>query len=472
MMEACGAEQGAIDMNQRPGRAAAKLRARLGIEGRTLVVGLGMTGFSCARFLDRLGLEVAITDSRAEPPHLAAARRELPNVPLFLDGFSLDAIDHCDQVVVSPGLSLRHPCLDRARRLGRPLIGDIELFARCADAPVIAITGSNGKSTVTALVGEMARCAGREVRVGGNIGTPVLNLLSDGPPELYVLELSSFQLETTSSLDARAATVLNVSPDHLDRYRDLAEYRDAKLRIFGGDGVRVVNRDDPELSAALPGGGERLSFGSGAPANSAEFGLVVRDGATWLARGGERLMPASDMRIRGRHNALNALAALALGSAAGLPDDAMQDALRNFPGLPHRTQWLGEHRGAAWYNDSKGTNVGATIAAVEGLDGKVVLIAGGVGKGQDFTPLRAALAGRARAVLLFGADAGRIEQALAGALAPERLPDLQAAVDRAVQIAEPGDSVLLSPACASFDMFDNYEARGRFFIDAFRRLAS
>lgn len=472
MMEACGAEQEAVDMSVGPGRTAAELRARLGIAGRTLVVGLGMTGFSCARFLHRLGLEVAVTDSRAAPPQLAAARRELPDVPLFIDGFSMDAIDHCDQVIVSPGLSLRHPCLDRAQRLGRPVFGDIELFARCADAPVIAITGSNGKSTVTALLGEMARRAGRDVRVGGNIGTPVLDLLGDGPPDLYVLELSSFQLETTFSLDALAATVLNVSPDHLDRYRDLGEYRDAKLRIFSGQGVRVVNRDDPALSAVLPDGGPRVTFGAGAPANRAEFGLVTHEGATWLARGDDRLMSAGELRIRGRHNAVNALAALALGSAAGLPDDAMLGALRAFPGLPHRMQWLGEHRGAAWYNDSKGTNVGATIAAIDGLDGRIVLIAGGVGKGQDFTPLRPALAGRARAVLLIGADAGRIEQALAGAIVPERLPDLQAAVARAAEIAEPGDSVLLSPACASFDMFDNYEERGRCFVETFRRLTS
>ncbi len=451
--------------------STAALRARLGIAGRTLVIGLGMTGFSCARFLHHLGLEVAVTDSRAAPPQLEAARRELPDVPLFVDGFSMDAIDHCDQVVVSPGLSLRHPCLDRARRLGRPIIGDIELFARCADAPVIAITGSNGKSTVTALVGEMARAAGREVRVGGNIGTPALNLLGDGAPDLYVLELSSFQLETTFSLEARAATILNISPDHLDRYLDLDEYLAAKLRIYRGQCVRVVNRDDPAVSGDIPGDGDRVTFGAGAPPGDMEYGLVMQGGATWLARGGALLMPAAEMHLRGRHNAVNALAALGLGSAAGLPLDAMLGALRYFPGLPHRTQWLGERRGVAWYNDSKGTNVGATLAAIEGLDGKVVLIAGGVGKGQDFSPLRDALVGKARAVVLIGADAGRIEQALAGAVVPEHAPNLRAAVERAAQLAEPGDSVLLSPACASFDMFSNYEERGRCFVDMFRGLA-
>jgi UDP-N-acetylmuramoylalanine--D-glutamate ligase len=469
MMEVYETEQRVVDMSGQ--RTAAELRARLGIAGRTLVIGLGATGFSCARFLHRLGLEVAVTDSRPAPPQLEAAHQELPDVPLFVDGFSMDAIDHCDQVVVSPGLSLRHPCLDRARRLGRPIFGDIELFARCADAPVIAITGSNGKSTVTALVGEMARAAGREVRVGGNIGTPVLELLENGPPDLYVLELSSFQLETTHSLEARAATVLNISPDHLDRYCDLDEYLAAKLRIFRGRCIRIVNRDDPLVSGRIPPDGARVTFGAGAPANDAEYGLVMRGESAWLARGGELLIPAAEMRIRGRHNAVNALAALALGSVAALPEDAMLGALRYFPGLPHRMQWLGERRGVTWYNDSKGTNVGATLAAIEGLDGKVVLIAGGVGKGQNFSPLRDSLAARARAVVLIGADAGRIEQALAGAVVPVHAPDLRAAVERAAQLAESGDSVLLSPACASFDMFRNYEERGRCFIDLFRGLA-
>ncbi len=469
-MEVYEAEQEVVDMSGQG--AIAALRARLGLDGRTLVVGLGATGLSCARFLHRLGLEVAVTDSRAAPPQLEVARRELPDVPLFIDGFSLDAIDHCDQVVVSPGLSLRHPCLDRARRLSRPILGDIELFARCADAPVIAITGSNGKSTVTALTGEMARVAGLDVRVGGNIGTPALDLLTGVAPDLYVLELSSFQLETTSSLAARAATVLNISPDHLDRYRDLDEYRAAKLRIFGGPGARIVNRDDPLISAGLAGSGEQITFGAGAPPGAGDYGLLTHKGGLWLACGATPLIAAAELRIRGRHNAVNALAAYALGAAAGLPGSAMLAALRSFPGLPHRTEWLGERRGVTWYNDSKGTNVGATIAAIEGLDGRVVLIAGGVGKGQDFSPLRAALAGKARAVVLIGADAGRLEQALAGAVELIHARDLGAAVDAAAGIALPGDSVLLSPACASFDMFANYEERGHRFVELFRRLGA
>lgn len=471
MSELCSPNSSNVDAGSLlAGRVPAELRARLGFSGRTLVIGLGTTGFSCARFLHRLELEVAVTDSRPNPPQLAAARRELPDVPLFVDGFSLDALDRCDQVVVSPGLSLRHPCLDRARRRGLPIVGDIELFARCADAPVIAITGSNGKSTVTALVGEMARAAGRDVRVGGNIGTPALELLGEHAPDLYVLELSSFQLETTLGLNAVASAVLNVTPDHMDRYRDLDEYLEAKLRIYRGAGVRIVNRDDPLLGGVLPGAGACVSFGGDAPADSASFGLVTHAGVWWLARGADRLLPVPEMRIRGRHNALNALAALALGSAAGLPDAAMMAALRTFPGLPHRMQWLGERRGASWYNDSKGTNVGATLAAVSGLEGRLILIAGGVGKGQDFSPLGPALAGKARAALLYGADAGLLEQALAGKVSVERVAGLEDAVRRAAALAEPGDSVLLSPACASFDMFSNYEERGQQFAEFFRGL--
>lgn len=473
MMEAGYAEHAGCDMDDgMTNRSFAGLRDRLGTSGKTLVLGLGATGLSCARFLHRLGLEVSITDSRAEPPQLAAARRELPDVPLYLGGFSMDAIEECEQVIVSPGLSLRHACLDRARRRGLPIIGDVELFARCVDAPVIAITGSNGKSTVTALVGAMAQHARCDARIGGNIGTPVLDLLDETPPDLYVLELSSFQLETTRSLAPCAATILNLSPDHLDRYRDVEEYLSAKLRIFHGDGVRVINRDDPVLAAASGDDGRVLTFGAGAPRNENEFGLVEREGVTWLAHGDTPLMAVDAMRIRGRHNALNALAALALGSAAGLSMSSMLTTLPVFAGLPHRMQWLGERRGVAWYNDSKGTNVGATLAAIGGLEGGLVLIAGGVGKGQDFSPLRDALAGKARAVLLYGADADAVARAISGVAEIEQVADLETAVLRAAELAEAGDSVLLSPACASFDMFSNYEERGRCFIEAFGRLGA
>ncbi len=445
------------------------LCARLGFDGVTLVVGLGLTGLSCARLLRDLGLSVEITDSRAEPPGIEAARRELADVPLHLGEFSAPALERCARILLSPGVSLDEPCLRRARERGIPILGDIELFARCADAPVLAITGSNGKSTVTALVGAMAQADGRDVRVGGNIGTPALDLLQASPPELYVLELSSFQLETTESLNPRAAVILNLSPDHLDRYPDMQAYLDAKLRIYAGEGIVVVNRDDPSLSVCIPAPRSVRSFGAGVPEDG-EYGLVDAAGQTWLALGSERLIAMDDLGLRGSHNALNALAALALGEAAGLARGGMLAALRTFTGLPHRTQLIGERRGVRWYNDSKGTNVGATLAALGGLPGRVVLIAGGLGKGQDFSPLRDLAATKARAVVLMGRDAPLIEAALHNVASIHYAGDMREAVVRAAALARPGDSVLLSPACASFDMFNGYEDRGRRFVAAFEEL--
>ncbi|MCC6302420.1 MAG: UDP-N-acetylmuramoyl-L-alanine--D-glutamate ligase [Gammaproteobacteria bacterium] len=446
------------------------LRARLGFDGVTLVVGLGLTGLSCARLLRDLGLPVEITDNRAEPPGADVARRELADVPLHLGEFSAPALERCARILLSPGVAQEEPYVRRARDLGLPVLGDIELFARCADAPVAAITGSNGKSTVTALVGAMARADGRDVRVGGNIGTPALDLLQAAPPELYVLELSSFQLEATASLNPRAAVVLNLSPDHLDRYPDMQAYLDAKLRIHAGDGVVVVNRDDPSLRVCIPARRHVVSFGAGVPAEG-EYGLVDDAGRTWLALGDERLIALDDLGLRGSHNALNALAALVLGAAVGLSRGAMLTALRTFTGLPHRTQLIGERRGVRWFNDSKGTNVGATLAALGGLPGRVVLIAGGLGKGQDFSPLRELVAAKARAVVLIGRDAPLIEAALDNVASIHYAGDMHAAVARAATLARPGDSVLLSPACASFDMFQGYEDRGRRFVAAFEEMA-
>lgn len=447
-----------------------ELRARLGFHGRTLVVGLGQTGLSCARFLHRLGLEVAVTDDRDAPPGLQSARTELPDVALYTGGFSAEALARCERVVASPGVALGSEYLRQAHALGLEIMGDIEIFARCADAPVLAVTGSNGKSTVTALLGEMARASGWQVKVGGNIGTPALDLLGGPTPDLYVLELSSFQLETTRSLDARAAVVLNVSADHLDRYSGMDEYLAAKLRVWQGGGVAVLNRDDPLLRAAAPEAERVVSFGAGEPPDNMSFGLRRHFGQIWLARGSELLLAASELGIRGRHNLLNALAALALGSAAGLSQEGMTAALRGFRGLPHRMQWIGERAGVVWYNDSKGTNVGATLAAVAGLDGPLVLIAGGLGKEQDFSPLRPALDGKVRAVVLIGRDADRIETALAGAVPVAHAQDMMAAVACAATLARAGDTVLLSPACASFDMFSGYEDRGARFIAAFEAL--
>ncbi len=441
-----------------------------GIRGATLVAGLGKTGFSSARFLHRLGVPVTVMDSREAPPLLARLRRDLPQAAVITGGFDINALRGCRQVIASPGIDPRGPLLKAARERGIPVLGDVELFARCANAPVVAITGSNGKSTVTALVGAMARAAGWRAGVGGNIGTPALDLLAEDA-RLYVLELSSYQLETTSSLRAAAAVVLNLSPDHLDRYPGLDAYRAAKARIYRNCAVAVWNRDEPGLARMLPAGGRRLSFGSDAPA-AGDFGLRRRDGQRWLAKGDACLLAVDALPMAGEHNVLNALAALALGDAAGLPMAAMLTALRGFTGLPHRMQWVADKGGAAWYDDSKATNVGATQAALAGASRPVVLIAGGVGKGADFRPLRAVLAERARAVVLMGRDAPLLARAWAGTVPLHRADSMEEAVRRAAQLARPGDMVLLSPACASQDMFRDFEERGEAFAAAVGSLPS
>lgn len=438
---------------------------------KVLVIGLGKTGLSCARYLARQGHQVAVTDDRLDPPGLPAVQDELPDVALFLGRFDPDAFEHAEQIVVSPGVPLAQPLISAARERGVEIIGDIELFARAVTAPVVAITGSNGKSTVTTLVGEMARAAGRNVKVGGNLGTPALDLLpADGiEPDLYVLELSSFQLESTFTLAPRAAVILNISPDHLDRYAGLDDYAKAKQAIYRNAAVQVVNLDD--AYAAQLADAKRPSVGFGVqPPSFGNYG--VRDFGTqaWLMRGDERLMLASEIRMAGRHNLSNALAALALGDAIGLPHKAMFETLRTFGGLPHRTQWVAESKGVVWYNDSKGTNVGATLAAVLGMDRPVVLIAGGLGKGADFSMLHDALKGRVRALVLIGQDAPQLEAALRGVAAIVRAESMESAVKLAAELAQPGDAVLLSPACASFDMFKGYDHRGDVFIDAVRRL--
>jgi UDP-N-acetylmuramoylalanine--D-glutamate ligase len=438
---------------------------------KVLVIGLGKTGLSCARYLARQGHQVAVTDDRLDPPGLPAMQDELPDVALFLGRFDPDAFEHAEQIVVSPGVPLAQPLISAARERGVEIIGDIELFARAAIAPVVAITGSNGKSTVTTLVGEMARAAGRNVKVGGNLGTPALDLLpTDGiEPDLYVLELSSFQLESTFTLAPRAAVILNISPDHLDRYAGLDDYAKAKQAIYRNAALQVINLDD--TYAAQLADAKRPSVGFGVqPPSFGNYGVRDFGAQAWLMRGDARLMLASEIRMAGRHNLSNALAALALGDAIGLPHKAMFETLRTFGGLPHRTQWIAESKGVIWYNDSKGTNVGATMAAVLGMDRPVVLIAGGLGKGADFSMLRDALKGRVRALVLIGQDAPQLEAALRGVAAIVRAESMESAVKLAAELAQPGDAVLLSPACASFDMFKGYDHRGDVFTDAVRRL--
>ncbi len=437
---------------------------------RTLVVGLGETGASVVRYLVRQGVEVAVTDSRAEPPRLAALREALPEVPLFVGGFAADAFARAGRIVVSPGVSLDEPLIREARARGVEIIGDVELFARAARAPVIAITGSNGKSTVTTLVGRMAQCAGRDVRIGGNLGTPALDLLGDAEPDLYVLELSSFQLETVSSLRAQAACILNISVDHLDRYASLDDYAAAKAAIYRGCRHAVVNRDDARVLALAGDWRPQDSFGLSLPPAEGGFGLDETGDEAWLVQGDRRLLPAAQVRMPGRHNLANALAALALGQAAGLPMPAMLETLRSFAGLPHRTQWVAEVDGVRWYNDSKATNVGAALAAIQGIPGPLVLIAGGQGKGADFRELAHGMQGRVRAAVLIGEDAPRLAAFLQGQVPFEQATDMDDAVARARALARPGDAVLLSPACASFDMFDGFAARGEAFMQAVGRL--
>lgn len=435
---------------------------------KVLILGLGKTGLSVARYLAADGVGFAVADSRAQPPGLEPLAREFPNTSIALGPFDAEHLRAARTLVVSPGVSLKEPALQAAIEAGVEVIGDIELFARRALAPVIAVTGSNGKSTVTSLMAHLARRTGLNVAAGGNLGTPALDLLSVPEPDLYVLEVSSFQLETTHSLAAAAAVVLNLSPDHLDRYSDLSEYAAAKGRIYRHARARIVNRDD-HLARSLAGGREDVSFGLDQP-GPGDFGVVQRDGVSWLAYGGEALLREDELLIRGRHNTSNALAALALGHAAGLPLANMVAGLRDFAGLDHRTEWVARVDGVDWYNDSKATNVGAALAALNGFATPVVLIAGGIGKGQDFSLLRDTLRTRSRGVILFGRDAALIEAALQGCVPVARVADLEAAVRSAHEVAQDGDTVLLAPACASFDMFSGYEERGTRFKELVARL--
>jgi len=438
-----------------------------------LVLGLGKSGLSLVRALRALGFRVAACDSRENPPELARLQREYPEVEVRLGDWDADYLSRFSTAYVSPGIALKQPALQEAARRGLVFSGDMDLFSTLAKAPIVAITGSNGKSTVTTLVGEMAKAAGWKVAVGGNLGTPALDLLADDV-ELYVLELSSFQLETCRALGAQVACCLNLSEDHMDRYASLHDYRAAKLRIFNGAASQVVNVASPSLSSpdkALP----TFSFGFKDEPAANHFGLTHARGVYYLTYGDALLLPVAQLKIRGTHNYDNALAALALGHAAGLPMAFMLDALRAFKGLSHRCEFVRERQSVSWYNDSKATNVGAAVAAIEGLgqgnQGKLLLIAGGDGKGADFSPLRLPVSQYCRAVLLLGRDAGKLESALQGTVPLHRVDSLEQAVQRAAQLAQAGDSVLLSPACASLDMFKNFEQRGDIFAQCVEALA-
>lgn len=446
-----------------------------------LVIGLGDTGASCVRWLLEHDACVRATDTRDEPPHAQHLREAFPEVTLTLGGLVGADFAWADLIVVSPGVALSTPLIQQAIAAGKDVVGDVELFARAirgSQAKVIAITGSNGKSTVTSLVGHLCAAVGLDTVVAGNIGLPVLEALDNREtinrdPDVWVLELSSFQLETTASLHPDAATVLNISQDHMDRYANLDDYAAAKARIFAGSGVQVLNRDDPAVMAmALP---ERApsSFGIDPAVHEDSippgFGLTARKGRLWLAEGEEALLPVDKLPIAGLHNAANALAALALCRAIDLPYSGLLPALKTFEGLPHRVQRVMVIDGRTFYDDSKGTNVGATAAALLGFTVPVVLIAGGDGKGQDFSPLRDAV-NNARAVVQIGRDGPLIAAAIGDACPVVRAESMQDAVRLAFELSQPGDAVVLSPACASWDMFRNYAHRAEVFIAAVNML--
>jgi len=451
-------------------------------DGLIVVVGLGATGVSCVRYFVNKGVAVGVTDSRDNPPGLADMQREFPDVPVVVGGFDRRLLELADEIVLSPGVAVSEPVLRSViGKNATPVISDVELFRREVDAPLIAITGSNAKSTVTTLVGEMARDAGRDAVIAGNIGLPVMDLLNEKrDADLYVLELSSFQLETTHELNATVATILNVSPDHMDRYESMDEYISAKQRVYSGARQIVVNLDDPATRffddrSDNAGITKELRFTLGASSDANTFGLVEREGETFLAFAGEPLVAVQGLRIKGKHNMANALAALALGYAAGLPMTSMVKTLASFEGLPHRCQWVAEVDGVEWINDSKGTNVGATLAAIEGIGpvakGGLILIAGGEGKGADFSALSQSVGLYVKAAVLIGRDRDEIRAAISGDCETHQADGLSEAVTICHGIAKPGDVVLLSPACASFDMFRSFEDRGEEFVRQVGKLA-
>ncbi len=437
----------------------------------TLVVGLGKTGLSVVRYLRALGEAVVVVDSRDIPPGLATLKSEYADVDCFTGRFDASLFVKAHRIIVSPGVALSEPALVEAKNNDIEIIGDIDLFSHEVQAPVVGITGSNGKSTVTTLLALMAAQAGKNAVAGGNIGLPVLDALDDDV-ELYVLELSSFQLETLQHLPMKAAVVLNISADHMDRYKDVSAYASSKQAIYENADVLVLNKDDALASGISVSARNQIRFTLNEPEEN-EFGLLENeDGVLALYFGSQFLIAVDELRIKGSHNLQNALAALALGAAVGLPMDNMLNTLKDFKGLPHRTQFVVRKDGVDWINDSKATNVGATIAALEGLPGKHVLIAGGDAKGADFSELASVIKQHCRAVVLIGKDAARIASVIPKEILIEQAVDMQSAVLAAQTFAQSGDTVLLAPACASFDMFNGFEHRGDVFVAAVEELLS
>lgn len=436
-----------------------------------VIVGMGVTGLSCARYLHEQGTAFAMMDTRPQPPQLDMFYQQYPGVPVFLGGLNESILAQAESIILSPGIAASEPAILAQAHRGVPVVGDIELFAKAVTVPIIAITGTNAKSTVTTLVGKMAEAAGYKVKVGGNLGIPALDLIdSSGQTNLYVLELSSFQLETTYSLQAKVATVLNISPDHMDRYKSLLDYQRAKHRVYHHCQLAVCNRDDPMTETEIA---PKLKFTLQTPGKN-EFGLIIKNGETYLAYESEILLSTRELPVVGKHYQANALAALAIGHGFGLPIEVMLNVLQEFTGLPHRCQFVRNLDGVNWYNDSKGTNVGATLAAIEGLgsvvDGKLILIAGGLGKNADFNPLVPYLLKYVRHVVLIGQAAHDIAKVIGESVPSSLAKSMEDAIYLARQKAIREDSVLLSPACASQDMFKHFEHRGEVFTEIVKKL--
>jgi len=437
-----------------------------------VVVGMGSTGLSCARFLQGRGRSFCIVDTRYDPPGLSQFQREFPDAPLYFGEVPEEIVLSARELIVSPGVPMDDPLVVKAQEVGVQIMGDIDLFVAEATAPVIGITGSNAKSTVTELVGSMARNAGLSVGVGGNLGVPALDLLSKDT-SLYVLELSSFQLERAGQLNLAVATVLNVSEDHLDRHGTMPLYQQAKHNIFRGCRSAVVNLDDSLTMPLVSVDVAITSWRMGEPQQSG-YGLRTEGDAEFLTRDFELLMPVRDLGLQGRHNIANALAALAIGERAGLPLESMIQTLQDFEGLPHRCELVGERDGVRYVNDSKGTNIGATQAALAGLarEKNIVLIAGGQGKGADFSALLPALKTHSKLVVLIGEAAEQMRDCFSGHVDVQLADSMAMAVSKAAAEAGAGDIVLMSPACASFDMFSGYVERGDCFTALVRNLGS
>ncbi|MDH3428754.1 MAG: UDP-N-acetylmuramoyl-L-alanine--D-glutamate ligase [Gammaproteobacteria bacterium] len=435
--------------------------------GKDLVLGLGATGLSIARYLRRIDHDAMFLDSRDEPPGIDELADVWPDADVILGKMKLPG--NVERIIVSPGISDSDELLQDARQKNLEIVSDIEIFAGEARAPFVAITGSNGKSTVTTLLYHMCRAAGREVLAGGNLGEPALDLLDEDTPDLYVLELSSFQLQRTKSLPAEVAVLLNVSPDHLDWHADEAEYRQSKYRVYREARAAVVNRADARAAEAAHNVARVVTFGLDEPADE-HYGIRREDEHVYLARGETLLIEVKDMAMVGLHNQANALAALAAGELLGLDMPAMLQVISEFPGLPHRMQFVARKAAVDYINDSKATNVAAAVASIQSVDNSLVLIAGGDGKGADFSDLAAPLEGKLRAAVLLGKDAEAISNALDTVMPVYFARDMQDAVRQAAACAESDDTVLLAPACASFDQYANYAARGEAFCEAVLRL--